>query len=146
MQCDLPQRFPIYDVSGMKDGSSDHNARLSKASGLCASLSVRAGRHRRFCDRRLGGSSQCLPNALIQCCGNFWAVAGTEISNKCKSSPPLEKKKGTDPLGIFKNTVLRYFIIFRSFDHGFFLSFFCWSNAVKFSTAEPSCNTLQSVT
>lgn len=42
MQCDLPQRFPIYDVSGMKDGSSDHNACLSEVSGLCALLSLRA--------------------------------------------------------------------------------------------------------
>lgn len=44
MQGDLPQRFPIYDVSGMKDGSSDHNACLSEAAGLCASLPLRAGR------------------------------------------------------------------------------------------------------
>lgn len=101
--CDLPQWFPIYDVSGMKGSSSDHNTCISKASGLCAPLSLcvlastvpwRALRRR----------SQRLPNVLIQFCGNFWGVSGTEISNECKSPPPHKK----NPLDIFKNSTLLF--------------------------------------
>lgn len=89
----------------MKDSSSDHNTCISKASGLCAPLSLCAPAST-VPWRALRRRSQRLPNVLIQFCGNFWGVSGTEISNECKSPPPHKKKK--TPLDIFKNSPLLF--------------------------------------
>lgn len=122
MQRDLPQRFPIYDVSGMKDGSSDHNACLFRGVWtLCSTFTLCAGRHRRFCDRQLGEVHSVCQMRWFNAAVIFVAFPALKYPINANPHLPRKKKEKKQPYDHFKNTIHCYLIIFRSFDHGFFL-------------------------